>query len=191
MIKLLRACCLVLCMTVKLLPWNSAPCSDTHFCCLSALAEEVWPYVSLDNIMDSITLHSSNMFVDLLHSLRWNPAKTCKMVTLAENGAFAQLRTTNGEETSGQGTVLGLREYSKTEVHSWTVRFEQTASLTPANFLVGVAPPTMDLNKSLGEEGCGIGECGRYGVPHSCSPVWLCVHSLVFVAAPRLTLGRC
>ncbi len=27
----------------------------------------------------------------------------------------------------------------------------------PSNFLVGVAPPTMELNRSLGEEHCGIG----------------------------------
>ncbi len=26
-----------------------------------------------------------------------------------------------------------------------------------ANFLVGVAPPGMDLNHSIGQEGCGIG----------------------------------
>ena len=39
------------------------------------------------------------------------------------------------------------------QVHSWIVRFEQSAALSPANFLVGVAPPSMDLNKSLGEEG--------------------------------------
>ena len=39
--------------------------------------------MSLDNIMDSITLHSSNMFVDLAHSLRWNPAKACKLVQVS------------------------------------------------------------------------------------------------------------
>ena len=120
-------------------------------------AEEVWPYVSLDNIMDSITLHSSNMFVDLAHSLRWNPAKACKMISMSPDGQTASLRAVaapHGEETLGQATVLGLREYNKTEVHSWIVRFEQASS---ANLLVGVAPPHMDLNKSLGEEGCGIG----------------------------------
>lgn len=129
--------------------------------------------MSLDNIMDSITLHSSGMFADLLHSLRWNPAKACKMVSLAENSSQAQLRAINGDETSGQGTVLGLREYSKNEVHSWTVRFEQSASLPPANFLVGVAPPTMDLNKSLGEDGCGIGE-GNAIIKRVCGWFFLC-----------------
>lgn len=79
-------------------------------------------------------------------------------VTLTNDGTHAQLRSYGTEEVSGQGTVMGLREYSKTEVHSWTVRFEQNPALPPANFLVGVAPPSMDLNKSLGEEGCGIGE---------------------------------
>lgn len=36
-------------------------------------------------------------------------------------------------------------------------RFEQSPSLPPANFLVGVAPPSMELHRSLGEDGCGIG----------------------------------
>jgi hypothetical protein len=66
-----------------------------------------------------------------------------------------------GEEMTGQGTVLGLREYSKIECHSWVLRIEQSTAFTPSNFLVGVAPPNMDLNKSLGEEGCGIGEACR------------------------------
>jgi hypothetical protein len=37
------------------------------------------------------------------------------------------------------------------------VRFEQPTDAQPANFLVGVAPPGMDLLRSLGEEACGIG----------------------------------
>lgn len=44
------------------------------------------------------------------------------------------------------------------EIHSWVVRLEVSNPGQPSNFLVGVAPPGMDLNKSLGEEGCGIGE---------------------------------
>eukprot|EP00798_Chlamydomonas_sp_ICE-L_P005097 gene5097-34897_t len=123
------------------------------------LPEEVWPYVSLDNIMDSITLHSSNMFVDLVLSLRWNPEKACKMVEISKDGQSASLTPGKKslEEAIGQATVLGLREHNKTEVHSWIVRFSQPVDLPPANFLVGVAPPAMDLNKSLGEDGCGIG----------------------------------
>ena len=50
-----------------------------------------------------------------------------------------------------------MREYSRTEVHTWIIRFEQSSALPPANFLVGIAPPGMDVAKSLGEEGCGIG----------------------------------
>jgi hypothetical protein len=52
-----------------------------------------------------------------------------------------------------------MREYSRTEVHTWIIRFDQSvgASSPPANFLVGLAPPGMDVSKSLGEEGCGIG----------------------------------
>ncbi|GLI63892.1 hypothetical protein VaNZ11_007009 [Volvox africanus] len=128
------------------------------------LPDEVWPYVSLDNIMDSITLHSSSMFVDLAHSLRWNPQKASKHALLSVDGQSCTLRpvvspaTGAVEETSGQATVMGLREYCKTEVHSWIVRLEQQLPCQhPANFLVGVAPPTMELNRSLGEEHCGIG----------------------------------
>ncbi|KAG2432997.1 hypothetical protein HXX76_008725 [Chlamydomonas incerta] len=128
------------------------------------LPDEVWPYVSLDNIMDSITLHSSSMFVDLAHSLRWNPQKASKHALLSADGQSCTLRpvispaTGAVEETSGQATVMGLREYCKTEVHSWIVRLEQQLPCQqPANFLVGVAPPTMELNRSLGEEHCGIG----------------------------------
>jgi hypothetical protein len=33
----------------------------------------------------------------------------------------------------------------------------QPANTTIANFLVGVAPASMDLNHSIGQEGCGIG----------------------------------
>ncbi len=81
--------------------------------CVCVCTEEVWPYVSLDNIMDSVTLHSSSMFVDLVQSLRWNPSKACRLVALAADGTCAQLRPMGGEETFGQGTVLGLREYQK------------------------------------------------------------------------------
>lgn len=122
------------------------------------LPEEVWPYVSLDNIMDSITLHSSNMFVDLAHSLRWNPNKCSKWLQHVCDGQTVNLKATaEAEAFLGQATVLGLREYNRTEVHSWVVRFEQAQNTPPANFLVGVAPPGMDLNRGLGEEGCGIG----------------------------------
>ncbi|KAF5841624.1 hypothetical protein DUNSADRAFT_12080 [Dunaliella salina] len=125
------------------------------------LPEEVWPYISLDNIMDSITLHSSSMFADLLQSLRWSADAASPHVLLPPDGAHAQLRGgPNGEEVSGQGTVLGMREMSTAEVHSWVVRFEQPSLRLqpgPANFLVGVAPPDMDLCRSLGEDGCGIG----------------------------------
>ena len=43
------------------------------------------------------------------------------------------------------------------QVHTWIVRFEQPKLQPPSNFLVGLAPPGMDVSKSLGEEGCGIG----------------------------------
>jgi hypothetical protein len=33
----------------------------------------------------------------------------------------------------------------------------QASGSAPSNFLVGVAPPTMDLAHSIGEDGCGIG----------------------------------
>lgn len=173
-------------------------------------ADEVWPYLSLDNIMDSITLHSSNMFIDLAHSLRWNPARASRNCALSADGHSVTMRlpgaaataatragprddvsaggsvteevpvlascpspaasgslteveacassgpvvppsdpevpssstvpvaacapagTSSGsavavaaapvEEVTGQATVLGLREYSKAEVHSWIVR---------------------------------------------------------------------
>ncbi|MEW5308771.1 MAG: hypothetical protein WDW38_000703 [Sanguina aurantia] len=45
------------------------------------------------------------------------------------------------EEVTGQGTALGVREYARSEVHSWVVRLQQLPGSTPANFL----------------EGCGIG----------------------------------
>ena len=87
----------------------------------------------------------------------------CKSVTLIPSQA--RLRSAGGEEISGQGTVLGVREFVKSESHSWIVRFEQPITAPPANFLIGVAPPDMDLNKSLGEVGCGIGEQPRlFGV---------------------------
>ncbi|GFH08322.1 uncharacterized protein HaLaN_03266, partial [Haematococcus lacustris] len=121
------------------------------------LPEEVWPYISLDNIMDSITLHSSSMYLDLVQSLHWNPDRACRLLAVCEDGKTAQLRALGREEISGQGTVLGMREYSKAETYSWVVLLEQPHAQQPANFLVGVAPPNMDLNKSLGEEGCGIG----------------------------------
>ncbi len=136
------------------------PPSPSSSCCCS---DEVWAYVSLDNVMDSITLHSSSMFTDLAQSLRWNPAKSCRMALLTQDGQCATLRSgaaaadPKGEEVTGQATVVGLREYNRTEVHTWIVRFEQSATMPPANFLVGLAPPGIDANKSLGEEGCGIG----------------------------------
>ena len=58
----------------------------------SSLADEVWAYVSLDNVMDSITLHSSSMFIDLAQSLRWNPAKSCRAALLSQDGQTACLR---------------------------------------------------------------------------------------------------
>lgn len=89
-------------------------------------AEEVWPYVSLDNIMDSITLHSSNMFLDLAHSLKWNASKCCQWIQICEEGTTASLKPhAQFDSFLGQATVLGLREYSRTEVHSWVVRLEQ------------------------------------------------------------------
>jgi hypothetical protein len=107
----------------------SPTCSRKSVLLLAAVpADEVWPYVSLDNIMDSITLHSSSMFVDLAHSLRWNPARASKHALLSADGQSATLRpvvspaTGALEETSGQATVMGLREYGRTEVHSWIVR---------------------------------------------------------------------
>lgn len=192
-------------------------------------SEEVWPYVSLDNIMDSITLHSSNMFLDLANSLKWNGSKCSQYMSITQDGSCASLKPhAQFDAFLGQATVLGLREYSRTEVHSWVVRLEQvglgciahadcqyvllashiddasskvgcfasmfTISMceadvgyhstkdsgsnpallarivntllfhamqpvgtAPANFLVGVAPATMDLNHSIGQEGCGIG----------------------------------
>lgn len=93
---------------------------------LSLIAEEVWPYVSLDNIMDSITLHSSNMFLDLAHSLKWNGQKCCQWIQISEDGTTASLKPhAQFDSFLGQATVLGLREYSRTEVHSWVVRLEQ------------------------------------------------------------------
>ncbi len=81
------------------------------------LADEVWPYISLDNVMDSITLHSSNMFIDLAQSLRWNPAKACKLSQLSQDGQLVSLKALpGGEEATGQATVLGMREYNRTEV---------------------------------------------------------------------------
>jgi len=119
--------------------------------------DEVWPYVSLDNIMDSITLHSSSMFLDLAASLKWNPIKSSTWASINAEGTAATLKpTATVDPFLGQATVLGLREYAKTEAHSWVVRMEQLDG-QPSNFLVGVAPASMDLNASLGQEGCGIG----------------------------------
>ena len=82
--------------------------------------------MSLDNIMDSITLHSSNMFLDLAHSLKWNVAKCCQWIQISEDGTTASLKPhAQFDSFLGQATVLGLREYSRTEVHSWVVRLEQ------------------------------------------------------------------
>jgi hypothetical protein len=70
--------------------------------------------------MDSITLHSSSMFIDLAQSLRWNPAKSSRGAVLTQEGQCASLRPVvlagGREESTGQATVLGLREYSRTEV---------------------------------------------------------------------------
>ena len=80
-----------------------------------------------------------------------------------QDGQTASLRpsllpsTASSEDASGQATVVGMREYSRTEAHTWIIRFEQAGALPLANFLVGLAPPGMDVSKSLGEEGCGIG----------------------------------
>lgn len=82
--------------------------------------------MSLDNIMDSITLHSSNMFLDLAHSLKWNSQKCCQWIQISEDGITASLKPhAQFDSFLGQATVLGLREYSRTEVHSWVVRLEQ------------------------------------------------------------------
>lgn len=100
--------------------------SSLHVFCFPCAAEEVWPYVSLDNIMDSITLHSSNMFLDLAHSLKWNGQKCCQWIQISEDGTTASLKPhAQFDSFLGQATVLGLREYSRTEVHSWVVRLEQ------------------------------------------------------------------
>jgi hypothetical protein len=114
--------------------------------------------VSLDNIMDSITLHSSSMFLDLAQSLKWNSARASPWISVSADGTSSALRPAAAlDPFLGQATVLGLREYAKTEVHSWVVRLEQEPGTQPANFLVGVAPASMDLNHSIGQEGCGIG----------------------------------
>lgn len=158
------------------------------------------------------------MFYDLAHSLKWNPAKCSSHVAISSDGTTASLRpAAQFDAFLGQATVLGLREYTRTEVHSWVVRLEQVRiwyhnhahaihaprpsvglrdgagrsmewsgvppppthpstrhhppkpalvgrgggtqapSSSPSNFLVGVAPPGMDLNHSIGQEGCGIG----------------------------------
>jgi hypothetical protein len=82
--------------------------------------------VSLDNIMDSITLHSSNMFLDLAHSLKWSTAKCSPAMKITADGSSVALRGPEEyADYQGQGTVLGLREYTRTEVHSWVVRLEQ------------------------------------------------------------------
>jgi protein-L-isoaspartate O-methyltransferase len=108
--------------------------------------------------MDSITLHSSSMFMDLAQSLKWNPLTASPWIGISPDGSSATIKPAGAVESFlGQATVLGLREYSKTEVHSWVVRLEQVQGSPPANFLVGVAPVGMDLNHSIGQEGCGIG----------------------------------
>lgn len=118
--------------------------------------------------MDSITLHSSNMFVDLAHSLRWNPQRAARNVAITSEGQTVHMRgptipayvpsslqpvINDGnvaspaddcfagltaapageevvvmpmaamEEVTGQGTALGVREYARSEVHSWVVRW--------------------------------------------------------------------
>lgn len=76
--------------------------------------------------MDSVTLHSSHMFLDLAHSLKWNPGRCCRWAEVAEDGVLARLRPHAGASGFlGQATVLGIREYSRTEAHSWVVRLEQ------------------------------------------------------------------
>jgi hypothetical protein len=57
----------------------------------------------------------------------------------------------------GEQQLLLQPTHPQAEVHSWVVKLEQSPAAPIASFLVGVAPPSMDLNKSLGEEGCGIG----------------------------------
>jgi hypothetical protein len=114
--------------------------------------------VSLDNIMDSITLHSSSMFLDLALSLKWNAQRASGWISVSHDGTSAGLRAPgNYDSFTGQATVLGVREYAKTEVHSWVVRLEHPPDAPPSNFLVGVAPAGMDLSASIGQEGCGIG----------------------------------
>jgi hypothetical protein len=79
--------------------------------------------VSLDNIMDSITLHSSAMFLDLAASLKWNAARASPWVSITQDGAAASLRPMGVlDPFMGQATVLGVREYSKTEVGAWEGR---------------------------------------------------------------------
>ena len=80
--------------------------------------------------MDSITLHSSNMFMDLAHSLKWNGSKCSSAMKINADGAQVTLKAPDEyPEYSGQGTVLGLREYNRTEVHSWVVRLEQVSQV--------------------------------------------------------------
>ena len=63
---------------------NTHTHTHTH---TSSRADEVWPYISLDNIMDSITLHSSTMFLDLVLSLRWDAKKACRMISVGDDGS--------------------------------------------------------------------------------------------------------
>ena len=102
--------------------------------------------------MDSITLHSSSMFIDLAQSLRWNPAKSSRAALLSHDGQCASLRAQplaaggSGEESCGQATVIGMREYNRTEVRGMGI--EKATELSIAGKQWGGGSPRGTLHLS-------------------------------------------
>lgn len=81
--------------------------------------------------MDSVTLHSSHMFLDLAHSLKWDSAKASRWIDVLEEGGVVRLKShASTGSFLGQASVLGIREYARTEAHSWVVRLEQVRPAT-------------------------------------------------------------
>jgi hypothetical protein len=115
---------------------------------LGSVADELYPYVSLDNIMDSITLHSSMMFADLAQSLCWNntPTNTGRFVAVSGDGKTAAVKP--GAEAAqgwpGQATVISKREFRHMELHSWIICIDEVSlpvCSDSAGAVVTIPPP--------------------------------------------------
>ncbi len=74
-----------------------------------------------------LSLNPPHLTSHMLLCYRWSSSKACKAAHLSQDSQAATLRLMQGDsETVGQATVLGVREYNRTELHTWIVRYEPT-----------------------------------------------------------------